>query len=160
MRELEIEIKRLRVLMNQAFDDGDEIAGDSYIDEIDVLAKILNSGMSKDEYARWMSLNEHERENNYLPAEIRSAVIDAINDSNLNKEMVDEWNSYLDFDSNFHSFGFSNLVLAFFLPRVSISATLISSRVVSGTTTIQSGVRYFLPSMGEVIKPWYGVLDS
>ena len=98
MRELEIEIKRLRVLMNQAFDDGDEIAGDSYIDEIDVLAKILNSGMSKDEYARWMSLNEHERENNYLPAEIRSAVIDAINDSNLNKEMVDEWNSYLDFD--------------------------------------------------------------
>ena len=33
MRELEIEIKRLRVLMNQAFDDGDEIAGDSYIDE-------------------------------------------------------------------------------------------------------------------------------
>ena len=98
MRELEIEIKRLRVLMNQAFDDGDEIAGDSYIDEIDVLAKILNSGMSKDEYARWMSSNEHERENNYLPAEIRSAVIDAINDSNLNKEMVDEWNSYLDFD--------------------------------------------------------------
>ena len=98
MRELEIEIIRLRVLMNQAFDDGDEIAGDSYIDEIDVLAKILNSGMSKDEYARWMSLNEHERENNYLPTEIRSAVIDAINDSNLNKEMVDEWNSYLDFD--------------------------------------------------------------
>ena len=90
MRELEIEIIRLRVLMNQAFDDGDEIAGDSYIDEIDVLAKILNSGMSKDEYARWMSSNEHERENNYLPAEIRSAVID--------KEMVDEWNSYLDFD--------------------------------------------------------------
>ena len=98
MRELELEIIRLRVLMNQAFDDGDEVAGDSFIDEIDILAKILNSGMSQDEYTRWLNSTEHERENNHLPIEIRGAVIDAINDSNLNKEMVDEWNSYLDFD--------------------------------------------------------------
>ena len=98
MRELELEIIRLRVLMNQAFDDGDEVAGDSFIDEIDILAKILNSGMSQDEYTRWLNSTEHERENNYLPSEIRGDVIDAINDSNLNKEMVDKWNSYLDFD--------------------------------------------------------------
>ena len=98
MRELEIEIIRLRVLMNQAFDDGDEVAGDSYIDEIDVLAKILNSGMDQDEYTKWLKSTEHERENNHLPSEIRSEVIDAINESNLSKEMVDEWNSYLDFD--------------------------------------------------------------
>ena len=98
MRELELEIIRLRVLMNQAFDDGDEVAGDSYIDEIDVLAKILNSGMDQDEYTKWLKSTEHERENNHLPYEIRSEVIDAINESNLSKEMVDEWNSYLDFD--------------------------------------------------------------
>ena len=98
MHELEIEIKRLRVLMLQAYDDGDEVTGDYYVDEISVLAKILNSGMSKDEYAKWLDSSEHERENNHLPSEIRNAVIDAINDSNLNKEMVDEWNSYLDFD--------------------------------------------------------------
>ena len=98
MRELELEIIRLRVLMNQAFDDGDEVAGDSYIDEIDVLAKILNSGMDQDEYTKWLKSTEHERENNHLPSEIRSEVIDAINESNLSKEMVDEWNSYLDFD--------------------------------------------------------------
>ena len=98
MHELEFEITRLRVLMNQAFDDGDEVTGDYYIDEIDILAKILNSGMSKEEYARWLDSSEHERENLYLPSEIRGAVIEAISDSNLNKEMVDEWNSYLDFD--------------------------------------------------------------
>tara|TARA_R110000765_G_scaffold182907_2_gene288866 strand:+ start:56 stop:424 length:369 start_codon:yes stop_codon:yes gene_type:complete len=96
--ELEFEVIRLRVLMNQAFDDGDEVAGDSYIDEIDVLAKILNSGMDQDEYTKWLKSTEHERENNHLPSEIRSEVIDAINESNLSKEMVDEWNSYLDFD--------------------------------------------------------------
>ena len=33
-----------------------------------------------------------------FPSHDRGVVIDAINDSNLNKEMVDEWNSYLDFD--------------------------------------------------------------
>jgi hypothetical protein len=98
MRELEIEVKRLRVLMLQAYDDGDEVLGDYYGDEVSELAKILNSGMSKDEYAKWLDSSEHRRENLPLPAEIRSAVIDAINDSNLNKEMVDEWNSYLDFD--------------------------------------------------------------
>ena len=98
MHELEIEIKRLRVLMLQAFDDGDEINGDQYYNEIDVLAKILNSGMSKEEYAKWLDSSEHERENLHLPSEIRGAVIEAISDSNLNKEMVDEWNSYLDFD--------------------------------------------------------------
>ena len=27
-----------------------------------------------------------------------AAVIDAIDNANLNKEMVDDWNSYLDFD--------------------------------------------------------------
>jgi hypothetical protein len=96
--ELEIEIKRLRVLMNQAFDDGDEVTGDHYIDEIDVLAKILNSGMSQEEYAKWLNSTEHERENHHLPIEIRGVVIDAINNANLSKRMVDEWNSYLDFD--------------------------------------------------------------
>ena len=55
MHELEFEITRLRVLMNQAFDDGDEVTGDYYIDEIDILAKILNSGMSKEEYAKWFT---------------------------------------------------------------------------------------------------------
>jgi len=98
MHELEFEITRLRVLMNQAFDDGDEVTGDYYIDEIDILAKILNSGMSKEEYAKWLDSSDHERENNHLPSEIRGAVIDAINGSNLNKRMVDEWNTYLDFD--------------------------------------------------------------
>ena len=99
MNELEIEIKRLRVLMLQAYDDdGDEVLGDYYGDEISQLAKILNSGMSKDEYAKWLDSSEHRREDLTLPNEIRNAVIDAINDANLNKEMVDDWNSYLDFD--------------------------------------------------------------
>lgn len=98
LHELELEIKRLRTLMNQAFDDGDEVTGDFYIDEIDILAKILNSGMSKEEYTKWLTSTEHQRENNHLPSEIRGEVIDAINDSNLNKQMVDKWNSYLDFD--------------------------------------------------------------
>ena len=91
--ELEFEIKRLRVLMLQAFDDGDEILGDHYIDEIDVLAKILNSGMSRSEYAKWLDQSQHEHENNHLPAEIRGEVIDAINNSNLNKQMVDDWST-------------------------------------------------------------------
>ena len=98
MHELELEIKRLRVLMLQSFDDGDEVTGDEYVDEIDVLAKILNSGMSKAEYAKWLDSSEHEHENNPLPAEIRNAVIDAIDNANLNKEMVDDWNPHLDFD--------------------------------------------------------------
>ena len=108
LHELELEIKRLRVLMNQAFDDGDELTGDELIDEIDILAKILNSGMSKDEYTNWMSTNNHERENLHLPSEIRGEVIDAINDSNLNKEMVDKWNAFLDFDlhEKLQSYGF------------------------------------------------------
>ena len=98
MHELEFEIKRLRVLMLQSFDDGDEVTGDEYVDEIDVLAKILNSGMSKAEYAKWLDSSEHEHENHHLPAEIRNAVIDAIDNANLNKEMVDDWNPHLDFD--------------------------------------------------------------
>jgi hypothetical protein len=108
MHELELEIKRLRVLMNQAFDDGDEVTGDYYIDEIDLLAKILNSGMSKTEYQKWLTSTDHRRENLHLPAEIRGEVIDAINDSNLNKEMVDRWNVYLDFDlhEKLQSYGF------------------------------------------------------
>lgn len=106
--ELEFEIKRLRVLMLQAFDDGDEILGDYYIDEIDVLAKILNSGMSRSEYAKWLDQSQHEHENNHLPAEIRGEVIDAINNSNLNKQMVDDWSAYLDFDlhSKLQTYGF------------------------------------------------------
>jgi hypothetical protein len=54
--------------------------------------------MSKAEYTKWLASSEHEHENNYLPAEIRNAVIDAIDNANLNKEMVDDWNPHLDFD--------------------------------------------------------------
>ena len=36
------EIKRLRVEMNEAYDNGDPELGDYLIDEIDILAKIYN----------------------------------------------------------------------------------------------------------------------
>ena len=48
--ELEQERKHLVKLMNQAFDDGDELLGDEYLDELDELAKIINSGITKLQY--------------------------------------------------------------------------------------------------------------
>ena len=44
--------------------------------------------MDQDEYTKWLKSTEHERENNHLPSEIRSEVIDAINESNLRYSLV------------------------------------------------------------------------
>jgi len=92
------EIKRLRVEMNEAFDNGDPELGDYLIDEIDILAKIYNSGLSYDEYQRWVTSNEHQHEYNPLPEAIREEVIEVAENSKLTKEMVDKWNEHLDFD--------------------------------------------------------------
>jgi hypothetical protein len=92
------EIKRLRVEMNEAYDNGDPELGDYLIDEIDILAKIYNSGLSYDEYQRWVSSNEYLHEYNPLPEAIREEVIDVAKNSKLTKELVDKWNTHLDFD--------------------------------------------------------------
>ena len=92
------EIKRLRVEMNEAYDNGDPELGDYLIDEIDVLAKIYNSGLDYDEYQRWITSNEYLHEYNTLPEAIRNEVIEVANNSKLSKELVDKWNQHLDFD--------------------------------------------------------------
>ena len=48
--------------------------------------------------ARGPILNEKALYTALKEKKIRGAVIDAINNANLSKRMVDEWNSYLDFD--------------------------------------------------------------
>jgi hypothetical protein len=108
MNELEKEIKRLRVVLLEALDNNNDTTADFYIDEISLLAKILNSGMSKAEYQVWLTSNEHMRENNPLPAEIEDEVLSAIENSNLNKEMVERWNEHLPFNlhEKLNTYGF------------------------------------------------------
>tara|TARA_B100001063_G_C16280110_1_gene318770 strand:- start:79 stop:441 length:363 start_codon:yes stop_codon:yes gene_type:complete len=93
--ELEQERKHLVKLMNQAFDDGDEILGDEYLDELDEIAKIINSGMTKLQYHE---AQKYAREMHVIPSEIQDEILAAMENHNLTKEMVDTWNPYLDFD--------------------------------------------------------------
>jgi hypothetical protein len=93
--ELEKERKYLVKLMNQAFDDGDEVLGDEYLDELDELAKIINSNMTKLQY---YEMQKYAREMHVMPSEIQDEILAAIKNHNLSKEMVDKWNNYLDFD--------------------------------------------------------------
>ena len=90
--ELEKERKYLLKLMNQAFDDGDEVLGDEYLDE---LAKIINSNMTKLQY---YEMQKYAREMHVMPSEIQDEILAAMKNHNLTKEMVDTWNPYLDFD--------------------------------------------------------------
>ena len=92
------EIKRLRIEMNEAYDNGRDNLGDYLLDKIDILAKIYNSGLGYDEYERWIAESKHEHEYNPLPASIKDEVIEVANNSKLTKELVDKWNEHLDFD--------------------------------------------------------------
>jgi len=93
--ELEQERKYLVKLMNQAFDDGDEVLGDEYLDELDEIAKIINSGVTKLQY---YEAQKYDREMHVMPPETQDEMLAAMKNHNLTKEMVDRWNLYLDFD--------------------------------------------------------------
>ena len=95
IHELESERKYLVKLMTQAYDKGDEELGDEYGDELDVIAKIMNSGLTKKQY---YETQNHLRELNVIPSEIETEVLAVMQNHNLSKEMVDKWNTYLDFD--------------------------------------------------------------
>ena len=89
------ELEEVRIKMIEALDNGDDDLYDEYADIVSDLAKILNSGMSKERY--FETLN-YEKELNVIPPAIKEQVMSAMADSNLTKEMVNEWNKHLDFD--------------------------------------------------------------
>ena len=93
--KIEKEIIELRIPMLEAYDSGNEKLGDEFADLISELAIIYNSGKSKEEY---YEIQQYEKELNIIPSIIRDEVLAAMTKSNLNKEMVDRWNIYLDFD--------------------------------------------------------------
>tara|TARA_R110000787_G_scaffold77455_1_gene170159 strand:+ start:117 stop:479 length:363 start_codon:yes stop_codon:yes gene_type:complete len=93
--ELEQERKYLVKLRDQALDDGNEMLADELCDELSVIAKIMNSGLTKLQY---YEAQNYARELNVIPSEIEDEVLAAMKNHNLTKEMVDTWNPYLDFD--------------------------------------------------------------
>ena len=93
--KIEQEIKELRIPMIEALDNNDDKLADEYIDLIDELASICNSGLSKEKY---YFMKQYENELNIIPSAIRDEVLAAMENSNLNKEMVNKWNLHLDFD--------------------------------------------------------------
>jgi hypothetical protein len=97
--ELEREIVGLRKIYIEAIDSGDEVAENEMADAIDYLAKVINSGFTKEQYDQWIADNEHERENLPCPIEIIDDVREfAQHPKGFTKDIVDEWNQYLDFD--------------------------------------------------------------
>ncbi len=103
--KIEQEIKELRIPMLEAYDSGNESLGDDFADLISELAVIFNSGLSKEEY---YEMQEYERERNIIPSAIRDEVLAAMKNRDLSKEMVNKWNSHLDFDlhTKFKSYGY------------------------------------------------------
>jgi len=93
--ELEQERKYLVKLRDQALDDGNEMLADELCDELSVIAKIINSGLTKLQY---YEVQNHARELNVMPIEIEDEIVSAMKNYNLSKDMVDKWNNYLDFD--------------------------------------------------------------
>ena len=89
------ELEEARIKMLEALDNDDDILYDEYVDIVSDLAKIINSGMSKEAYFKAQS---YEKEMNVIPSVIKDKVLAAMKNSNLTKEMVNEWNQYLDFD--------------------------------------------------------------
>ena len=97
--ELEKEIVELRKGYIEAIDSGDEATENELADAIDYLAKVINSGFTKEQYDQWISENEHVRENLPCPVEIIDDVREfAQHPKGFNRDIVDEWNQYLDFD--------------------------------------------------------------
>tara|TARA_R110000796_G_scaffold48054_1_gene115404 strand:- start:139 stop:516 length:378 start_codon:yes stop_codon:yes gene_type:complete len=96
--KIEQEIQELRIPMLEAYnlnsEEGEKL-GDEYGDLITELAKICNSGKSKEEY---YEMQQYENELNIIPSVIRDEVLAAMKNSNLNKEMVNKWNPHLDFN--------------------------------------------------------------
>tara|TARA_B110000879_G_scaffold85495_1_gene118060 strand:+ start:160 stop:525 length:366 start_codon:yes stop_codon:yes gene_type:complete len=93
--KIEQEIKELRIPMIEALDNNDDKLADEYIDLIDELANICNSGLSKEKY---YEMQQYENELNIIPPAIRDEVLAAMKNRNLSKEMVNDWNPHLDFD--------------------------------------------------------------
>lgn len=97
--ELEREIVELRKGYIEAIDSGDEATENELADAIDYLAKVINSGFTKEQFDQWISENEHVRENLPCPTEIIDDVREfAQHPKGFNRDIVDEWNQYLDFD--------------------------------------------------------------
>ena len=93
--KIEQEIKELRIPMIEAYDLGNESLGDDFADLISELAKICNSGLSKEKY---YEMQQYENELNIIPPAIRDEVLASMKNRNLSKEMVNDWNPHLDFD--------------------------------------------------------------
>lgn len=92
---IEQELEEARIKMVEALDNDDDTLYDEYADIVSDLAKILNSGMSKEAY---YETQNYEKEMNVIPPSIKDKVLAAMKNSNLTKEMVNEWNNYLDFN--------------------------------------------------------------
>lgn len=99
VNELEIELYNARQVYLKAIDEGDEKTENEYVDIIDAIAKIMN-GTRETGYSDWYNSNEHERENLDCPQEIINEVRDFAEGApkGFNKEIIDRWNEYLDFD--------------------------------------------------------------
>jgi hypothetical protein len=93
--EIEKEIKELRIPFLAALDNNDDKLADEYMNLIDELAQICNSGLSKEKY---YEMQQYERELNIIPSSIRDEVLAAMKNRDLSKDMVSKWNNYLDFD--------------------------------------------------------------
>lgn len=100
MTDLELELREARKVYIDAIDSGDEKTESEYADIINNLAKILNEKGNISHFKNWYSKNEHPRENLKCPKEIIEEVKDFADGAprGFNKEVVEKWNQYLDFD--------------------------------------------------------------
>ncbi len=90
-------IKELRVHYLAALDSNDVEKEEYYVDQIDFLAKIHNSGLTKKEYLEKIE-NDYIKEGNHIPEKIRTEVLECIHRHSINKKQVNHFNKYLDFD--------------------------------------------------------------
>lgn len=100
MNELEKELQAARQVYLEAIDNNDEQTENEYTDIISAIARILNSkNPNLTSYQQWYSGNEHPIENLKCPKEILDEVKEFAKYPNgFNKEVVDKWNQYLDFN--------------------------------------------------------------
>ena len=100
MTDLELELQEARKVYVEAIDAGDETTENEYADIIDTIAKILNEKGNFSHYKSWYTKNSHPRENLECPKEIIEEVRDFAEGAprGFNKNVVDKWNQYLDFD--------------------------------------------------------------
>jgi hypothetical protein len=98
MTELEKELQSARKVYVEAIDKGDVKTENEYADIIDIIAKTIN-GKNKQNFQQWYVDNEHVIENLECPKEIINEVREfAKHPMGFNKDIVENWNQYLDFD--------------------------------------------------------------